>query len=113
MHHVAYAYGWAKRAVAEAVHGLEMYATVGGGLSERNAKHAPGVLSQSAASDRLARFSLTELYDRTPDRRFPKVTVESDDAMHFGAREIERVRRVADGGGRDVAESMLHAMQER
>mgnify|MGYP001764792318 CR=1 FL=1 len=90
-----------------------MYTAVGGGMAECNAKYALGVRSQGAASDRLARFSLTQLQDRTSDGRFPKVTVKGDDAMHFGAREIERMRRVANGGGRDVAEPMLHAMQER
>ena len=90
-----------------------MYTAVGGGMAECNAKYALGVRSQDAASDRLARFSLTQLHDRTSDGRFPEVTVKGDDAMHFGARKIERVRCVADGGGKDVAEPMLHAMQER
>jgi hypothetical protein len=61
----------------------------------------------------LARFGLAELHNGTAHRRFSKVTVEGDDAVHFGAREIERVRRISDGGGRDVAETMLHAMQKR
>lgn len=113
MNRIAHAHRWAERAVAEAVHRLKMDALVGGGLSESDAKRARSVRREGSRAYRLACFRLTELHDRTSNRRLAKVTVECNDAMYFGAREVERVRRVTDGGGRHVAEPMLHAMQER
>ncbi len=42
-----------------------------------------------------------------------KIVIETDDAMHFGVREVERVGDQWSSGGVDISELLLQCMQNR
>ena len=72
-----------------------------------------GVSRELLAQHRLARLGLTDLNDASTGGRLSEVVVEGEDAMHFGAREIERLGDERNGCGRDIAQRSLHCVQDQ
>ena len=48
-----------------------------------------------------------------PGGGVPEIVIETDDAVHFGVGDIERVGDQRDGGLIDVSELFLQCMQNR
>ena len=72
-----------------------------------------GVGGERICAGRLAGFRPAEPQDMSPRRLAAKVVIKRNDAMHLGAREIERLRHHGDGRFRDMAECPLQGVQNR
>ena len=62
---------------------------------------------------RLTRLGTAELEARASDRRATKVVLETDHAMDFGAREIQRIGYLRRGLLGQIPESLLQRTQHR
>src|SRR5205085_8417151 len=62
---------------------------------------------------RLAGFGPAELDERPLRRRALEVVIESDDAVHLGAGEVQRLGDERHGRGRDVAKRGLDVVEDR
>ena len=78
-----------------------------------NAELGLGVRGKRLAAHRLTGLGLTQPHDALARRLAAKEIVEGDDAVDFGAREIEGGRQQCGGFRRDKAEMRLHGMQRR
>ena len=71
------------------------------------------MLSNSFATHRLAGFTAAEFQNMAASRLQPEIMIKADNAMHFCARQVERIRDGADGILADKAKFRLHIMQDR
>jgi hypothetical protein len=99
------------RAVAEAVHGLEAEAAVVRRLMEIDAELLARVVLERARAHRLARLGTADVDGLFARRLRAKEMIESDDAMHLGAREVQHLGDDGHGGFRHEAEPVLNRMQ--
>ena len=90
-----------------------MYATVCSRRAEWDPQGIRRVLGETSATHGLTGFCHAHLHDGLANRSFPQVVIERDDAIHFGARQVERLRNDADGRLRHVTEFRLHLDQQR
>ena len=101
------------RAKTEAVDRIKRHAAVGGGLAEVDAEllaDAVGDRAPPAAWQASARQSFRTC---RPGRLAPKIVIEGHDAVHFGARNVQRFGDDGDGVFRHVADRLLHGVQDR
>ena len=101
------------RAEPEAVDRFESDAAVGTGLAECHAEARLGLRRKRFAAGGLAGFGAAQLEHVTPRRVFAKVVIEGDDAVDFGARDIQRLGDNRLGGPVDVTERRLQGMKDR
>ena len=81
-------------------------------LVEADAEPLLRVALDRAAARRLAGFRVADLQHVPARRPGAEVMIEGDDAVHLGARQVERARDHRHGGRRDAAEVGLHAVQD-
>ena len=65
------------------------------------------------AAGRLAGFGAAQLEHMAAGRRAAEVVIEGDDAVHFGARDVQRLGDQRLGRFIDVAELLLQGVQDR
>jgi murein endopeptidase len=73
----------------------------------------PSRAAARAAAGRLASFGATELEDVAARRFAANVMIEGDDAVHLGARQIQRLRHHHDRSLGHAAERFLQRLQDR
>ena len=84
-----------------------------GRVAERDAEPRLGARGERVAAGRLAGFGAAQLEHVAAGRLAAEIVVEGDDAMHFGARDIQRFGDQRLGGFVDVAELLLQGVQDR
>src|SRR4029077_13611897 len=92
---------------------LERDAAAGGGFAHRHAQARLGAKRQRIAAGSLTGFGAAELEHMPARRLAPEVVIESDDAVHLGARDVQSL---GDEGLRsllDVAEFVLQSVKNR
>jgi hypothetical protein len=79
----------------------------------RRTEFRGGFARQCIGTHRLTRLGTAELEARASDRRATKVVIETDHAMDFGAREIQRIGYLRRGLLGQIPESLLQRTQHR
>jgi hypothetical protein len=77
-------------ALAQAVHRFQRKTAVGAMAVQAAAQRALRVAQQRVGAHALAGFGPAHLHHVARRRRAAKVVIESEHAMHFGARQVER-----------------------
>src|SRR4029078_9176419 len=101
------------RTKSEAVDLLERYASVSGRIAERYAKARFSTHRKRIAARGLTRFCTAQLKNMASRRRIAKIMIKSHDAMHFGARYVQRVGDHRQRFTIDISKLLLHRMQDR
>ena len=71
------------------------------------------MLDHPVAAHGLAGFRAAHLEDVAAGGCMPEIVVKTDDPVHFGLRNIQRVGDQGDGSLVDIAEFLLQCMQNR
>ena len=95
----------------EAVHRLEGESTIRRGLAEADAEALLRMTLDRTAAGGLAGFRAADLQHMPARRPGAEVMIEGDDAVHLGARQVERARDHGHRARRDAAEVRLHVVQ--
>ena len=103
---------WRRRAQAEAVDRLQRDAAVGAGAAAGDAEPILGARHQRLAAHRLAGLGAAQLEHVAAGRLAAEVVIEGDDAVHLGARQVQRVGERRHGRLGHVAERGLHLVQD-
>ncbi len=105
--------GGRKRAIAQAIDGLDDERRARVGVVDLDAVRVAEVRDQVLAAERLTGFRAAELERRPVDRRASEIVVEAHHAQDFGLGEIERLRDRGYRGVVDIAEALLQGVQDR
>src|SRR5262245_47159006 len=96
--------GWRPGAKAETTNRFERNDAVGSGVAERDAEPLLGARRDRVAARGLTGFGAAELQHMAACGLPSEVVIEGDDAMHLGARDVQRLRDQRLGCFIDIAE---------
>ncbi len=99
------------RAKPETIDRLQRHIAGGAGLAHLKGEHALDLGFQRAPARRLTRFRRTQPDDAIALRRAMKIRIETDNAFHIRARQIEKLGRDRLGVLRQKAARFLHGAQ--
>lgn len=100
------------RAQPEAVDRLQRDAIIGRRLAERHAKFRLGARRERIAARGLTGLRAAQLQHMAAGRLVPEIMIEREDAMDFGARQVERLRHHRNRCLRHVAERLLKGVED-
>ncbi len=100
-------------AKAEAINRLDGQFAIGRRAMPIDAELGEKVLGQRLASHALAGFAAAKLQDMAAGGLAAEIMVECNNAVHFGAAEVQRFGDERRGGLVDMAELMLQGMKNR
>ncbi len=99
-------------AEAEAIDRLQRDARIGRGISKRNAELCFRARSERIAARSLAGFGAAQFQHMAAGGLVAEVMIEGEDAMDFGARQIERRGDHRNRRLRHIAERFLQRVQD-
>ena len=100
-------------AEAEAEHRLQGHRPVGGGLVPADPEPPAGGIVQRVRAHRLAGLGAAQAQHVPARRAMAELVIETGDAVHLGARQIERRGNHRDRVPGHVAEHVLQGMEDR
>src|SRR3954454_17410665 len=98
--------------VAEAEDLLQRRLTVARGVADIDAQVGRGPSDESLTAEGLTGLGATDPDRAPPGRLLAEVLVERDDSVDVGRRDVQLLSHHRYRGARDVAESVLHIVQD-
>jgi hypothetical protein len=105
-------HGRRRRTQSQAVHRLQRHGAIGAAAMGPAAHRLARMLQQRVGTARLAGLGAADLQHMAARRRGAEMGVVGEDAMHLGAREVQCIGDARHGGFGDMAQRVLHGVQQ-